>query len=189
MEVLAGVLLLLLLVDLLLTVGVIRRLREHTQKLAELEAGMSGRQTLSGPRTGSPVPEFPATPAAGGGVVSPEGLRSGITYLAFYSAGCGACEDDLLPWGEHLRATAGSGAAAFAVVEVPDDEGGSVLADRLSEVMSGMGGVVREGIRGPLQAAFDISAFPSYVVVEDGVVTEVTHQAARLTAPVGARSA
>jgi hypothetical protein len=178
MELLAGVLILLVLTDLLLTFGVIRRLREHAEKLTGLQESMVGPSPTA-PRPGSAIADFPPALATDGNTVSPAELRSGTRLVAFYSVGCGSCEKDVLPLTDRLRGVKGSGVSAFVIVEVPDDseQSGAHVA-RLTDSIGAMGSVVREPFHGPVQEAFDVNVFPTYVVVEGGVVAQVTHRAA-----------
>ena len=75
--------------NLLLTVGVVRRLREHTERLATL-GGSPGAATLA---AGQRVGEF-ATTAIGGEPVACD-LLPGRALVGAFTSGCGACAERL----------------------------------------------------------------------------------------------
>ncbi|MFB4284547.1 hypothetical protein ACBJ59_55405 [Nonomuraea sp. MTCD27] len=179
MEFLVGVLILLVLVDLLLTFGVIRRLREHTTRLATLRDGLEGPRP--GLRPGAPVGAFPATATTRGATFSPAALRNGTGIVAFHSLGCHSCEEDVSALAGRMAEAAGRGWSGHAVLagsagDVASDPHVAELADRIGEA----GEVIVEAFQGPLQTAFDVSVYPTYFVVEGGRVAAVSHRAADL---------
>ncbi|WP_433041631.1 hypothetical protein [Dactylosporangium sp. CS-033363] len=108
-------------IDLLLTVGVIRRLREHTEQLAQALAGR------------------PPAIAAPGTTVDFDGSAS---VVGFFSPGCGPCAELLPKFVERvagesvLAVVVGDGAEVDSMVEllapvarvVREDHGGTVAA-------------------------------------------------------------
>lgn len=88
------------LVGLLLTLGVIRRLREHTATIAripQLQAGLavSGVSTLA---DGEAPQGFRVTTSDGGEVTGPAGLR----VVAFFSTTCPMCRERVPAFVDYL---------------------------------------------------------------------------------------
>lgn len=168
------------LLNLLLTLGVIRRLRDHT--------GLLNRSSDPAHRDASPtrpvdavVGHFTAT-TVDGVVVSRDSLAA-ETLVGFFSPGCEAC-DALVPEFVALAATVPGGRThVLAVVEaLPGDE------DQHIGPLSGVALVVveRPGDAG-LVAAFGVNTFPAVCVVDsDGRVVASGRSLAAL--PVPARS-
>jgi thiol-disulfide isomerase/thioredoxin len=150
-------------VNLLLTFGVVRRLREH----ADLLAG-TPRVVDVGPPVpvGSVVGEFTVT-TADGEVVTRDSLDGG-TVVGFFSPGCGPCEELLPRFVEYAASEAGGGRRVVAVVAASDAEAGEI-AMQLAPVAR----VVLEGaFGGPVSAAFGVRGYPALCVVDsDGTVT------------------
>lgn len=145
------------LLDLLLTFGVIRRLREHTELLSRRPGGEPT------PAVGSRVGEVSAT-ATDGTVVRP--TRFAVpTMVAFFTPGCEPCAE-LLP-----RFTAfareGTGTAPVAVVVGPEPDEYVARLAPVATVVSG------EQARA-LADAFSVNGFPTVCVIgPDGTVVEV----------------
>jgi thiol-disulfide isomerase/thioredoxin len=159
---------LLCLLDLLLTLGVIRRLREHTSKLAQLASGLSaGFPEELGVPVGEAVAGFAAT-ATGGGLVSRE-LLAGRTLVGFFAPGCGPCEEQLPGFVEYAQSLPGGPGQAVAVVVGGDgaqDTKGSEYVERLDPVAQ----VVVEAPGGPVQSAFRVNGYPTLYLVDIGGV-------------------
>ncbi|GAA2590071.1 hypothetical protein SMC26_20370 [Actinomadura fulvescens] len=132
-------------VDLLLTVGVIRRLREHTELLA------ARNEPPGGLPVGSAVGEFTAVDTDGRAVTR-ESLDDG-TLVGFFSPGCAPCEE-IKPRFAEAAGTDG-GRRALAVVSGP---GGRETAEGLSAVARV---IVEDDPGGPVCAAFQVQAFPT----------------------------
>jgi hypothetical protein len=148
------------LLNLVFTLAVVRRLREHTTALATLNGVLTAPP--SGPPPGSPVPAV-------------SGLDEGEWLLAFVSATCGACR-------RHLPGftAAATGARALVVVSGDDARGADLV--RMAE---GVARVVTEPDDGPWTSAFDIHVFPTFVRVAGGTVQAVGPDVADiLPAPV-----
>jgi hypothetical protein len=148
------------LLDLVLSVGVIRRLRVHADHLNRL-------LQVGGPAGGVPVGEtvgaFTAT-TIDGEAVSRE-LLAGQTLVGFFSPGCQPCAAQLPRFVDYARASSRRPGRVLAVVDT-DGEDGKDYVERLSRV----GPVVVEGHDGPLQAAFRVTSFPMLYLVGDGGV-------------------
>ncbi|GAB3805083.1 peroxiredoxin family protein [Micromonospora zhanjiangensis] len=156
----AGLVSTLLLINLLLMFGVIRRLREHTNLLAEMKAARPTDVVASGSR----VADF-ATVDIAGNVVSRELLSAG-TVVAFFSSNCGFC-DELLPKFVHYAAGSADGGAELLAVVSGDDTGRSAFVEKLAPVAR----VVTEAFDGATTKAFGVTAFPMiFVMANDGVV-------------------
>ena len=155
----AGVVLvgLLCLLDLLMTVGVIRRLRVYER------GGGHGahRHEMPGSPPGTRVAEFAADTLTGGRVARAElGDR---TLVGFLSPSCDVCKGLLPRFIEHAR----DYPRAFAVVEGADPADAGVYGEHLAPVMD----VVAEERHGPMHQAFNVTAYPLvYVLDADGTV-------------------
>jgi hypothetical protein len=146
-------------VDLLLTVGVVRRLREHTAELAALRR--PGQEAAL--PVGSPVGAF-ATASVAGRPVGPDTL-GGRTLVGFFSPGCTPCTERLPGFVAYAAGRAGGPDAVLAVVAGEPAEAAETV-----EALRRVATVVVEPDDGPLQRAFGVSGFPAFVLVEDGVI-------------------
>lgn len=145
-------------VDLVLTVGVVRRLREHTAELTALRGPAAGADLPAG----SPVGDFTATSVTGRPVT--RGTLTGSALVGFFSQGCPACAEQLPDFVAHA---AGGAVPALAVV-AGDPAGVTETVQALRPVAT----VVVEPADGPVQRAFAVAGFPTFVLVEDGVVAD-----------------
>jgi thiol-disulfide isomerase/thioredoxin len=143
---------LLCLFDLVLTLGVIRRLREHTEKLAALD----------GPRddtvmpAGSLVRPFTAATTTGG-EVSRDTLR-GPTLVGFFTPGCTPCLERVPEFVAYARDFPGA-VVAVAVGDATETAG---LVGSLRDVAD----VVTEPQDGPVQSAFGVGGYPALCLVD-----------------------
>jgi hypothetical protein len=139
--------------DLVLTLGVIRRLREHTDLLAELRGGPGVIAV------GEPVDEFVTSTVDGEEFGS--AALTGETLVAFFSPDCRPCKEKM-PWFiEYARTRPGGRDQVMAVVVGDADEAAPAAAD-----LSPVARVVVEAAGGPLNTAFKVRAYPSVLVVE-----------------------
>ncbi|RJL32605.1 TlpA family protein disulfide reductase [Bailinhaonella thermotolerans] len=145
---------LLCLFNLLISLGLARRLRQHADLLSKQGAP---DQSL---RAGDVVGDFAATTTEGEPVG--RGLLAGHTLVAFLSPGCAPCKE-LMPEFEEYAARLPR-SQVLAVVDAIDDLGAREYTDRLSPVAR----VVVEDPDGPMQRAFKPEGFPALYVVEDG---------------------
>jgi hypothetical protein len=162
---------LLCLTDLLLTFGVIRRLREHTDQLA----GFSGQD---GPVTGladGEIPEpFTALSISGERLSGPAGLR----VVAFFSAGCSACPERVPAFIDYLRANQITRDAVLAVIANSQPEPVSYQED-IAEVAP----VCVEPPGGELETAFKVHGYPAFCLLDGaGSVSAASHEPAALPA-------
>ncbi|WP_460526806.1 thioredoxin domain-containing protein [Flindersiella endophytica] len=141
--------------DLILTVGVIRRLRDHSGQLSAIP-GMPGSQPSLG--VGDPVGDFTSTDVDGQ-LVSNE-LLKGETLVAFLSAGCAPCKDKLPLLVEYARsAPAGRDGVLAVVLGVNESD---------EEFVAGLRPVARvvvEEHRGAMSMAFQANRYPSILMV------------------------
>ncbi|GAA2707935.1 hypothetical protein ACFY2R_20445 [Micromonospora olivasterospora] len=143
--------------NLLLTFGVIRRLREQSR------AATGGASAMSA----SPVMSPPGTSVGHPGVDLSE-----ETLVGFFAPGCDACDRQL----PEFLADARSRDRVVAVVSGGDDEGREV-AGRLRAVAEV---VVEDRVDGAMQRGFGVKGFPAYCLVRDGVIVAVAPRAADL---------
>ncbi len=165
-------------VNLLLTFGVVRRLREHSELLAGTPRMVDDDPPVP---VGSVVGKFSVT-TVDGEAISRDSLDGG-TVVGFFSPGCGPCEELLPRFAEYAASQAGGGRRVVAVVTAPDVEA-EVVAARLTPVAR----VVADGtFSGPMSAAFGVRGYPALCIVGDGgtvTASGSTIDALRVSAPV-----
>jgi thiol-disulfide isomerase/thioredoxin len=164
--------------QLVLTVGIIKRLREHTALLSAVDTSPAASPAV---KVGEEVGPF-ATTTVGGEPVSRDGL-SGDTLVGFFTPGCGPCEKRLPEFVEYARALPGGRDGVLATVVAAEPAEAAEYVAGLSQVAR----VVVEDSDGPLTRAFRATAFPTVVMVapgRDGRVL-VTADRIRLDQPAG----
>lgn len=165
---------LLCVVDLLLTFGVIRRLRKHTELL---NSHSSDAATMS-LAPGDLPPSFTATEADGTTLSGPAGLR----VVAFFSASCSICPLRAPDFVAYLRDNQLPRDAALAVL-LADEDASVPYADQLAEVAT----VTRQAADGELATAFGVLGYPAFCVLDaDGAVQATSFNPAELPALVPA---
>lgn len=164
---------LLCLLDLLLTFGVIRRLREHTELLARMTVpdvpvvGLTPRQT--------PVP-FETVTARGEPVRGP----AGFDVVAFFSSSCSICPERVPSFLQYLADHQVPAASVLAVVVGGQEEPPPYLA-RLDEAAQ----VCLEEHNGTVGQAFKVVGYPAFCVLSpDGSVLAAGFDPAELPEPV-----
>lgn len=167
---------LLCLLDLLLTMAVIRRLREHTNQLAALRAAGPPPGLLP---VGSPLPALTVHSIDGEQISSEE---TPPQLLAFLSTTCDVCTTQLPDLVQFLQAGRIARSAAIVVIIGPDSAEGQHLVNELGPVVT----VIREPMDGPIGKAFSVNVFPTFYLVSDGVVGANAISVARLPQPVAA---
>jgi hypothetical protein len=162
--------------NLLLTVGVIRRLREHTTQLA----GMSGAGMPGGPVAGDTIGEF-ATTAVDETPVALADLDS-YSLVSVMSPGCGPCEEKLPKLVAMLEDGSLPKKGVLAVIAGSEDD-----AVPMVTALKDLAVVIREEpVSGALQSAVGISAFPTMFTAGDGKVATVVHDLAKVKAKAAA---
>ncbi|MBE1491458.1 TlpA family protein disulfide reductase [Plantactinospora soyae] len=150
------------LLNLLLTFGVIRRLRQ-----SPMAAG-GPPHTLA---VGAPVPEFTA-PDAEGGTVTAAALRDGGGLVMFLAPDCSGCQEQLPAVREKL-AEAADGALRIVVVLTRLRPSAEPDATAVAALEAALGIapeqviLVREELDGPVQSAFRVAAFPAFYLFDD----------------------
>src|ERR1022692_1555422 len=166
------------LLDLLLTFGVIRRLREHTEMLST--GGMPDMPVI-GLASGEPVAAFSAL-ALGGELLNG---ATGLRVAGFFSSACSACPERVGPFMEYLAGHRVARESMLSVVVTPEN-GLPPYADRLSEA----GQVCAVQQDSDVVKAFKVSGFPAFCLLDaDGALVTASYDPARLPAPAAAAAA
>lgn len=159
--------------NLVLSFGVVRRLREHERVLAKMPMDLDGGGDLVG-AVGSPVADFEAS-TLDGGTLRPTWF-AGETLVGFFTPGCRPCAE-LLPG--FLGAARAVPAGRAGVVAVVVGERSAADTESLIEKLATVATVVVEGRGGAMVTAFDVRGYPAFCTVgADGIVG-----AARLGVP------
>jgi thiol-disulfide isomerase/thioredoxin len=138
--------------DLVLTFGVIKRLREHTELLAD-----NGTQLTIA--KGGEVGDFAAS-TVDGEHIDHDILRDN-TLVAFFSPTCQPCKEKVPTFVEYARSLPGGRDSALAVV-VGDADQADAQIDELSRVARV---VFEEKNTEPVCSAFQVMGFPAVVMV------------------------
>ncbi|GIH74074.1 hypothetical protein [Planobispora longispora] len=150
------------LLNLLLGVAVMARLREHAQQIAKLGDPARRPGTVS---AGDSVEAFSAVTTSGEPVAR-ERLADG-TLVAFFSPGCPSCVEQAAELVRHAPDWPGGRDAVLSVVIADPGQDVSALVGELEPVSK----VVVERNGGPLMAAFRVDSIPAMCVVDGfGVV-------------------
>jgi hypothetical protein len=167
------------LLDLILTLGVIRRLREHTTHLETLLRAGAGAPAASGlPAVGGTVGEFAAR-TLDGEDLSRRSL-SGETLVAFFSPGCKPCLEKLPGFLDHAARRIGGRRLVLAIV-AGGDAAGAEMAETLSPVARV---VVEDGYDGPVARAFGVREYPAFCLVDsEGTIVAAEGDVVRLALP------
>ncbi|WP_433222453.1 TlpA family protein disulfide reductase [Dactylosporangium sp. CS-047395] len=149
------------LLNLLLMLGVIRRLRDHSERFTQLTKSVMPEVAVLA--AGSPVPEFAATTRDGdtvsGTTLEPE------TLLGFFSPSCKPCKAMLPKFADYARSVPGGRERVLAIV-VQDADPAEYLA-----LLEPVARVIVEEPGGTVAAAFDVSGFPAVCLIgPDGTV-------------------
>jgi len=149
--------------DLLLTLAVVRRLREMGTRLSALERSspVRGPSQLS---VGSSVPEFSAVTAAGE-PLSEQALVGGRSLVAFLHSSCAPCHELVPELKAYLASPAGGGQRVLAVLIGEDHQ-----ADGMVGELRGLATIVRGAEARPVASAFAVIGFPTLYAVAEGKV-------------------
>jgi thiol-disulfide isomerase/thioredoxin len=147
--------------DLLLTVGVIRRLREHTELLASPYGAL--KDAIIG--VGEAPHDFSALATDGTPVRF--SATDGPTLVAFFSPNCQACKQKLP---DFLAAAARFPGGPERVLAVVARDGGDMEA--LATTLADVARVVVETDQPVVTEAFRVKAFPAWALVDGGTVRE-----------------
>ncbi len=161
------------LLDLLLTFGVIRRLREHTSML-------TAARGQTEPTVGLPVGKLPGAFTAL--TISGEVMTgtAGLRVVAFFSSWCSACPERVPPFVEYLSRHRIGRDSVLAVV-AGDASTPPPYLDRLAEVAQ----ACVEPNDGEITKAFEVTGFPAFCLLDaDGAVAASGYDPAALPEPV-----
>ncbi|MDA0637660.1 hypothetical protein OUY22_29995 [Nonomuraea sp. MCN248] len=167
---------LLCLINLVLTLAVIRRLRDHTERLGVLQAGDPSQALLA---PGTSLPTLRAESVDG------ETIDSRVTspeVVALLSTECSVCLEQLPDLVGLITDRRLDRPAAVAVI-MGDD---SAQAEQLVEKLLPIASVVRQPWGGPIEKAFQARAFPAFYLASEGVVRAASISVADLDRPVPA---
>ena len=161
-------------VDLLLTYGVVRRLREHTRQLTALGAGATAGLMAA---KGSAIGEFSAADTTSAALSRATFTRS--TLVGFFTPGCTPCEALLPRFVSAARRWRDSSRPVLAIVA--PGAGDDAYAEHLASVAR----VVVGEHANTVAAAFEVRGFPVVCLVNDGgVVVDDKVDVDRLADPV-----
>ena len=147
------VLAVLVLLDLLLSVAIVRRLRDHEAQLADALPS-----TEPGLRTGTPMPDFTS---ADGSLTRTDVLGTPV-LLGFFSTGCRFCPAQAEQLAHRVAELTARSIRVVNVLTVTDE----TVADDLTPVLEKSGTVVTEHGPGGLMATFSISGTPSFLLFD-----------------------
>jgi hypothetical protein len=165
--------------DLLLTIGLVRRLRQHSELLDDLS---EMRNAIRMPDViapaGTSVGDFTAL-AADDEPVSAE-LLGAETLIGFFTPSCPGCAEQLPEFVRYADAMPHGRQQALAVVVGTDDGEVGEYAAQLSPVAR----VVAEEHGGPVAAALLVTGFPAFCLVGgNGVVLASGYKLDKLPVP------
>jgi hypothetical protein len=171
---LAAIALAVSLLSLLVSIGVIRRLREYSSHSGAFPGFDSG------PRPGAPLPEFTASTVLGDSIAAAD-FANGNGCIAFLSASCEACKSQFPLLGRYVDGLSIEHCRSLVVV-AGDPNGESTYAREGARFAQ----IVLEPESEALVRAFEIRGFPTVIGVRDGqvmvsapVVEALTHQDAK----------
>jgi hypothetical protein len=160
------------LLDLLLTFGVIRRLRAVSVSQSQDHGLDVSVSTLEPGQSAEPFTARTTTP--GTTVSGPAGLR----LIAFFSTHCSICPKRAPSFVSYVRANGLRAQDVLAIVtSVDGDLSGATYLDDVAAVAR----VSTEEPEGPVATAFQVTGFPAFCLLEpDGTVRQTTYDPADL---------
>lgn len=164
----------LVLLNILLSWGIIRRMREFDRRIASVAT--AGLPMMSGLEPGTAAPDFSVgTPA--GDTVTRAQLLQGETVLAFFSPTCDACVEHLPQVRRYATDTRPADTRLVAVVDGEPAEGRTFI-----ENLEGVASVTfADPAANPIVRDYQVGAFPSYyVIAADGRVRALHHRVEEL---------
>lgn len=141
------------LVNLVFCIGIVRRLREHTELLNRQDRVMASQAS-----------DFTATTVEGN-PLSRQSLSAG-TLVGFVTTTCPACADRLPEFVAYAENHRGP---VLAVVIGPAPDAAAMI-----DAVSGVAQVVHESTDGAVAKAFGVQAFPAFGLLADGGVVRAS---------------
>jgi peroxiredoxin len=164
------VLAILLLLNLLITFAILRRLRNHEERLGAGSAHTGERGALIGSR----LPEFTATSTSGERVDSAE-IVGPDRLVGFFSASCKACLEQATHFANHPD----PGRVALVVMDSADDATQAAIVAALD----GAPTVITDSVSGTVATALGVTGFPQLLVLDaGGTVVAARHSVPGLAA-------
>lgn len=163
------------LLNLVLTFGVIRRLREHTELLNQRVVDSAAAPGPIMLEPGATVGAFSVT-TTDGVPVSTAGL-TGRRLAGFFSPTCSACVENMPAYVAHARSHPGGRDAVLSVVV-----GSETDAAEMIRQLEPVSRVVRDVEQGEISRAFGIDGYPAYAVLDGDTVVASDFVFTRLTA-------
>lgn len=150
--------------DLVLTLAVVRRLREHTTALRGLRSADGAVPADHMLPAGTSIGSFTTTTDDGEPLSAD--VLTGHTLVGFFSPGCEACSARLPDFVDHARTIPGGREQVLAVVV-----GGGHDPTPYTDTLRRVARLVAEEPGGPVATAFSVEGFPSfYLVGADGAI-------------------
>jgi len=143
--------------NLILLLGVIRRLREHSELISKGSAGHTEGDAIL--RSGETVSEFSAV-GIDGDTISLEKIDD-LTLVGFFSPTCPPCKEQIPHFRSYAERLPFGRAMAVAVIGGEGEEA-MTMAESLNDVAR----VIVEPLAGPVSAAFRVSSVPAVALVE-----------------------
>jgi thiol-disulfide isomerase/thioredoxin len=161
--------------NLILTFGVIRRLRTHTDHLSQL-LGIGSDRIAPPSATIGHFQEI----TTDGEPVSNQTL-TGQTLVGFFSPDCGPCKKLIPDFIEYARAVPGGRQQVLAVVV-----GDEVASLEMVAALRPVARVIVEKASGSVAASFAVGGFPAVCLLEDGGTVAASGGQMEDLEPVGA---
>jgi hypothetical protein len=152
------------LLNLALTLGVVRRLREHTELLARANSPGESFFEQMILATGATIGDFAARTTDGAAIERDD--LDARTLVGFFSPHCGGCRDRATAFAETAQRLRGGRRSALAVIAAADLEEASDFVRRLDATSQ----IIVEPDGGPVQSAFKVTGFPAFCVVGEDAV-------------------
>lgn len=161
--------------DLVLTLGVVRRLREHTERLSNLTGGPVEPTDMMLPK-GEAVADFAAVTTSGESVS--RAAIDGPTLVGFFSPTCEPCRRQAPQFAEFAGVMPGGRGRTLAVVVGQTD-----AAEEFAATFAENARVVIEPVGGTVSTAFKVDGFPAVCLLDEhGVIVDSSYRVDQLTA-------
>jgi peroxiredoxin len=159
--------------DLLLSLAIIRRLRQE-QSQHPHPAGAPGVQATTLP-VGTLAPEFTAITTTGAARTR-DSLAGQRSVVAFFAAACDTCRTQLDDFADYARSVPGGAGQVLAVVSGDPDQARDIVRK-----LDGPVSIALEPDDSPTATAFSVWGFPSfYALDEDGRIRSAGMSVSRL---------